>query len=129
MKTFYQILANTVLINATNMTVWYAMVFFIYLETKSVTATSIVSGIYLVLAAALGIWFGSLVDHNKKKNVMILSQEIMFSKPVYLNDSLTFKSEVRDVHDSVNVIEFNFQFEKEQNQRVAKGTLKIKLFK
>lgn len=76
MKTFYQILANTVLVNATNMTVWYAMVFFIYLETKSVTATSIVSGIYLVLAAALGIWFGSLVDHNKKKNVMILSAMI-----------------------------------------------------
>ncbi len=73
MKTFYQILGNTVLANVTNMTVWFAMVFFIYLETKSVTATSIVSGIYLVLTASLGIWFGSIVDHNKKKNVMILS--------------------------------------------------------
>ena len=73
MKTFYQILANTVLANVTNMTVWFAMIFFIYLETKSVTATSIVSGIYLVMTASLGIWFGSLVDHNKKKNVMILS--------------------------------------------------------
>jgi DHA3 family multidrug efflux protein-like MFS transporter len=72
-KTFYQILANTVLANVTNMTVWFAMIFFIYLETHSVTATSIVSGIYLVLTAGLGIWFGSLVDHNKKKNVMILS--------------------------------------------------------
>ncbi|MCB0101452.1 MAG: MFS transporter [Anaerolineales bacterium] len=76
MKTFYQILANTVLANVTNMTVWFAMIFFIYLETKSVTATSIVSGIYLVLTAGLGIWFGSLVDHNKKKNVMILSGTI-----------------------------------------------------
>ncbi|MBK9778488.1 MAG: MFS transporter [Anaerolineales bacterium] len=73
MKTFYQILANTVLANVTNMTVWFAMIFFIYLETKSVTATSIVSGIYLVMTASLGIWFGSLVDHNKKKTVMILS--------------------------------------------------------
>ena len=73
MKTFYQILANTVIANVTNMTVWFAMIFFIYLETKSVTATSIVSGIYLVLTASLGIWFGSLVDHNKKKTVMILS--------------------------------------------------------
>jgi DHA3 family multidrug efflux protein-like MFS transporter len=72
-KTFYQILANTVIANVTNMTVWFAMIFFIYLETKSVTATSIVSGIYLVLTASLGIWFGSLVDHNKKKTVMILS--------------------------------------------------------
>ncbi|WKZ35969.1 MAG: MFS transporter [Anaerolineales bacterium] len=73
MKTFYQVLANTVLANVTNMTVWFAMIFFIYLETRSVTATSIVSGIYLVMTAGLGIWFGSLVDHNKKKNAMILS--------------------------------------------------------
>lgn len=73
MKTFYQILVNSVISNVTNMTVWFALIFFIYLETKSVTATSIVSGIYLVLVAVLGIWFGSLVDHNKKKNVMILS--------------------------------------------------------
>jgi DHA3 family multidrug efflux protein-like MFS transporter len=55
------------------MTVWFALIFFMYLETRSVTATSVVSGIYLVLTAVLGIWFGSLVDHNKKKNVMILS--------------------------------------------------------
>jgi DHA3 family multidrug efflux protein-like MFS transporter len=73
MKTFYQILGNTLLATVTNMTVWFAMIFFIYLETKSVTATSIVSGIYLVAVTVSGIWFGSLVDHNKKKNVMLLS--------------------------------------------------------
>jgi DHA3 family multidrug efflux protein-like MFS transporter len=73
MKTFYQILVNTLLANVTNMTVWFALIFFIYLETHSVTATSIVSGIYLVAVAISGIWFGSLVDHNKKKYVMILS--------------------------------------------------------
>lgn len=73
MKTFYQILANTLLANVTNMTVWFALIFFIYLETRSVTATSIVSGIYIVVVAVSGVWFGSIVDHNKKKNMMILS--------------------------------------------------------
>src|SRR5262245_51452017 len=64
------------------MTIWFALVFFIYLETRSVTATSIVSGIFLVFTAALGIWFGSIVDHNKKKNAMILSG--IFSLIIYI---------------------------------------------
>lgn len=78
MKTFYQILANTLLANVTNMTVWFALIFFIYLETHSVTATSVVSGIYLIVVAVSGIWFGSLVDHSKKKNVMIASGFVSF---------------------------------------------------
>lgn len=82
MKTFYQVLVNSVVSNITNMTIWFALIFFMYLETRSVTATSIVSGIYLVFTATLGIWFGSLVDHNKKKNVLILSG--MISLVIYI---------------------------------------------
>ena len=90
MKTFYQILGNTLLANVTNMTVWFALIFFIYLETRSVTATSIVSGIYLVVVAVSGIWFGSIVDHNKKKTVMIVSGIVSliiysFGFLIYLN--------------------------------------------
>ena len=73
LKTFYQLLGNTIVANVTNMTVWFALVFFIYLETRSVTATSIVSGIYLIVVALSGFWFGSLVDHYKKKHVMLMS--------------------------------------------------------
>ena len=73
MKTFYHLLANTLIANITNMTVWFALVFFVYLETHSVVATAFVSGIYLVAAALSGFWFGSLVDHYKKKHVMLLS--------------------------------------------------------
>lgn len=67
LKTFYQLLGNTIVSSVTNMTVWFALVFFVYLETRSVTATSIVTGIYLVATAVSGIWFGSLVDHYKKR--------------------------------------------------------------
>ncbi len=56
-----------------NFTVWFAITFFVYLQTRSVFATAIISGIFLVLTAVSGFWFGSLVDHHKKKNVMLAS--------------------------------------------------------
>lgn len=73
MKTFYHLLANTVLASITNFTVWFAITFFVYLETKSVFATSMISGFYLVTTAASGIWFGSLVDRYRKKQMMLVS--------------------------------------------------------
>lgn len=73
MKTFYLILGNTLVASITNFTVWFAITFFTYLETKSVAATGFISGIYLVLTAVSGFWFGSLVDHHKKKSIMLLS--------------------------------------------------------
>jgi MFS transporter, DHA3 family, multidrug efflux protein len=71
MKTFYFLLGNTVLASVTNMTVWFALIFFIFLETRSVFATAVCSGIYLTIVALSGFWLGSIVDHNKKKQVML----------------------------------------------------------
>jgi DHA3 family multidrug efflux protein-like MFS transporter len=73
MRTFYQILGNTLLASVTNYTVWFAITFFVFLETRSVLATGVVSGIYLVTVAVSGFWFGSLVDRYKKKQVMLAS--------------------------------------------------------
>lgn len=73
MKTFYHLLGNTVFATVTNMTVWFALIFFIYLETRSVFATAVSSGIYLAIVAISGFWLGSIVDHNKKKTAMFLS--------------------------------------------------------
>lgn len=73
MRHFYQILGNTLISNVTNTTVWFALIFFVYLQTQAVAATSLMSGIYLGAVALTGFWFGSLIDHNKKKTVMLLS--------------------------------------------------------
>jgi DHA3 family multidrug efflux protein-like MFS transporter len=75
---FYQLLANNLVANITNFTVWFALTFWIYLETKSVFATGMVAGIYLVLTASTGIWFGSLVDHHRKRVVMLASSAVSF---------------------------------------------------
>ena len=71
MSPFHQILGNNLVANVTNFTVWFAITFWVYLETHSVFATGMIAGIYLVLTAAFGIWFGSIVDHNAKKLAML----------------------------------------------------------
>lgn len=71
MRVFYHLLVNTTLAGVINFTVWFAITFFVYLETRSVFATGTISGIYLVLTAVTGIWFGSIVDHHKKKTAML----------------------------------------------------------
>lgn len=76
MRNFYHLLANTTVSSVVNFTVWFALTYFVYLETQSVFATSIIAGIYLVLSATTGVWFGSIVDHNKKKHVLLASSII-----------------------------------------------------
>jgi DHA3 family multidrug efflux protein-like MFS transporter len=72
-RTFVQLLVNTLLVSVINFTVWFAITFWVFLETKSVLATGMVAGIFLVTTAVSGIWFGSLVDHYRKKTVMQVS--------------------------------------------------------
>jgi DHA3 family multidrug efflux protein-like MFS transporter len=68
---FYQILGNNLVANITNFTVWFAVTFWVFLETQSVFATGMIAGIYLVFTAGFGFWFGSLVDHYRKKHAML----------------------------------------------------------
>jgi MFS transporter, DHA3 family, multidrug efflux protein len=70
-RTFFHALANTLVASVVNFTVWFAVTFFVYLETRSVFATGLIAGIYLAFTALSGIWFGSLVDHHRKRSVMI----------------------------------------------------------
>lgn len=73
MKPFHHLLINNLVANITNFTVWFAITFWMFLETRSVFATGMIAGIFLVLTSALGIWFGSLVDHHRKRVMMITS--------------------------------------------------------
>jgi len=75
---FYQILGNNLVANITNFTVWFAVTFWIFLETQSVFATGMVAGLYLVFTAGLGFWLGSIVDHNPKKLAMQGSSLVSF---------------------------------------------------
>lgn len=76
MTVFHHLLVNNLVANITNFTVWFALTFYVYLETQSVFATGMIAGIYLVLTAASGFWFGSLVDHHRKKRIMLASSAV-----------------------------------------------------
>ncbi len=73
MKTFYTVLANTLVASVTNNFVWFAITFWVYLETQSVIATSIMAGVYTTTVAISGFFLGSLVDRFPKKAVMLAS--------------------------------------------------------
>lgn len=73
MKTFYAILANSLAAFLANTFVWFAVTFWVYLQTSSVVATSVMAGVYLGTVAMSGFFLGSLVDRYQKKQAMMLS--------------------------------------------------------
>jgi len=77
-RTFYHVLANNLIADTTNFFVWFALVFWIYLETSSVITTAFISGFFAVFNMIGAIFFGSVVDHNRKKTAMLYSSLISF---------------------------------------------------
>ncbi|MBC8137087.1 MAG: MFS transporter [Fibrella sp.] len=70
-KTFHAVLANSLTASLTNTFVWFAVTFWVYLQTKSVLAMSFMAGIYLATVAVSGFFLGSLVDRYPKKYSML----------------------------------------------------------
>ncbi len=73
MRAFYGVLVNTLVANVTTSFLWFALTFWIYLETRSVLATSVIGGSYMLLLAVAGVPFGTYVDRHRKKHVMVLA--------------------------------------------------------
>ncbi|APG92364.1 MFS transporter [Sinorhizobium americanum] len=76
MRPFYHLLGNNLIANITNFTVWFALTFWVYIETQSVFATGMIAGVYLVFTSGFGFWLGSIVDHNPKKLAMLGSSVV-----------------------------------------------------
>ncbi len=75
-KLFYRILANNLVAGVTNNLVWFALTFWVYLETESVLATSWIAGIFALASMAGGFIFGPIVDHERKKTALLHSSLI-----------------------------------------------------
>ena len=73
MRVFVQVLINTAVANLTTSSLWFALTFWAYLETRSVLATGIIGGAYMLFVALFAIPFGTLVDRHRKHRVMVVS--------------------------------------------------------
>ncbi len=76
MKDFYRLLTNTLVASVTTSFLWFALTFWVYLETQNVMTTSILGGSFMLLMAATGMLFGTLVDRHQKKRVIEISSII-----------------------------------------------------
>lgn len=102
MNTFYFTLGNSLAAFLINTFVWFAVTFWVYLETRSVIATAVMAGIYTSTVALSGFFLGSLVDRYPKKNVMMLSS--IFSLVLYILACAIFVVTPREVFTNASSV-------------------------
>ena len=75
-RAFANVLVNTLIANVTTSFLWFALTFWVYIETQSVLATGIIGGAYMLFVAIFAMVFGTIVDRHRKHAVMVLSSVI-----------------------------------------------------
>ena len=88
MRRFVHVLVNTASANITTSFLWFALTFWIYLETRNVIATGVVGGAYMLFVALFSMMFGTLVDRFRKKAVMVWATLIAWG--VFCLDAVFF---------------------------------------
>ncbi|GAA2264310.1 multidrug efflux MFS transporter Cmr [Glycomyces scopariae] len=87
-RTFLHVLANTAVANVTTSFLWFALTFWIYVETRNVIATGVIGASYMLFLAVFGMFFGTLVDRFRKKAVMMWATVAALG--VFVLDALFF---------------------------------------
>jgi DHA3 family multidrug efflux protein-like MFS transporter len=70
-RTFQRLLANTLVSTVTSSFLWFALTFWVYLETRSVVATAVVGAAFSLSSAFLAPAFGTFVDRHRKHTAMM----------------------------------------------------------
>ena len=73
MVAFRALLVNTLVTGVTSSFLWFALTFWVYLETRSVVATGVIGGAFSISSALFGPWFGTFVDRHRKHTAMLLT--------------------------------------------------------
>ncbi|MCA0296445.1 MAG: MFS transporter [Actinobacteria bacterium] len=75
-RSFYSVLVNTLIANVTTSFLWFALTFWVYLETRSVLATAMIGGAFMLMVAVVGVPFGTWIDRWRKKRVMVVATTV-----------------------------------------------------
>ncbi|VXB28746.1 Enterobactin exporter EntS [Microbacterium sp. 8M] len=75
-RAFAGVLVNTLIANVTTSFLWFALTFWVYIETRSVLATGVIGGAYMLFIAFFAMAFGTIVDRHRKHTVMLLSSVV-----------------------------------------------------
>lgn len=74
--TFRHVLLNTLVSGVTSSFLWFALTFWVFLETRSVVTTGVIGGAFGIAGALLGPAFGTYVDHHRKHTAMALATTV-----------------------------------------------------
>ncbi len=70
---FNYLLGNSLVAAVTTTFAWFALTYWVFLQTESLIATSVIAGLFSVSNASLAAVFWNIVDHNYKQRVMTRS--------------------------------------------------------
>ena len=73
---FRRLLANTLVAGVTSSFLWFALTFWVYLETRSVVATGVIGGAFAIASAAFGPFFGTYVDRHRKHTALVAASAV-----------------------------------------------------
>lgn len=73
MSVFKRLLWNALVSGVMSSFLWFAVTFWVYLETRSVLTTSVVGGAFALFSALGGMLFGTFVDHHRKHTSMVVA--------------------------------------------------------
>jgi MFS transporter, DHA3 family, multidrug efflux protein len=74
--TFRLLLGNTLMTGVTSTFLWFALTFWVYVETRSVVATGVIGGAFSLSSAVLGPFFGTYVDRHLKSTALVLTTTV-----------------------------------------------------
>lgn len=73
MATFRRLLLNTLVSGVTSTFLWFALTFWVFLETRSVVATGLIAAAFSISSAVLAPIAGTFVDRHRKHEAMVVA--------------------------------------------------------